>query len=98
MTDADGDEARPSRLEVLVRSVATYYLGQVALAAGRDASVNQRLFEVINLSVRPGALLFDPRIMARVAWARFRQLLAPPAVNQDKTPDYPPAPSQGAST
>ncbi len=93
MTDADDAEDKPSRLGLLVRSAATFYLGQVALAAGRDASVNQRLFEVINLSVRPGALLFDPRIIARVAWARFRQLLAPPAVNQDKTPDYPPAPT-----
>ena len=99
MTDADQEE-QPTRLALLVRGVAIFYLGQVALAAGRDATVNQRLFDVINLSVLPGALLFDPRIAARVVWARFRQLLSPPAVNQDKTPDYPPppaAPREGAS-
>ena len=37
-------------------------------------------------------------VVARVAWTRFRQMLAPPPINQDKTPDYPPAPSGGAST
>ena len=91
MTDADNAE-QPRRLGTLARGAATFYLGQIALAAGRDVFVNQRLFEVINLSVRPGALLFDPRIVVRVAWARFRQLLTPADVNDEATPDYPPAP------
>jgi hypothetical protein len=78
--DAD-DEEQPGRLGLLVRGAATFYLGQIARAGGRDAVVSQWLFDVINLSVRPGALLFDPRIVARVVWARFRQLLAPPAAN-----------------
>jgi 2-polyprenyl-6-methoxyphenol hydroxylase-like FAD-dependent oxidoreductase len=90
--DSDNVQA-PNRLGLLVRRGATFYLAQVALAAGRDAFVNQRLFEVINLSVRPGTLFFDPRIIARVAWARLRQLLAPPAAVDEATPDYPPAPT-----
>ena len=91
MTDADG-EGKPSRLGLLVRSAATRYLGQLALAAGRDSLVNQRLFDVINLSIQPRAL-FDPRVIARIAWARFRQKLEPPAAINQETPDYPPAPT-----
>jgi 2-polyprenyl-6-methoxyphenol hydroxylase-like FAD-dependent oxidoreductase len=90
--DSD-DTATPSRLGQLVRRGATFYLGQVALAAARDPLVNRRLFDVINLSVRPSALLFDPRIHARVAWARFRQLLAPPIADDGEIPAYPPAPT-----
>ena len=91
MTDTDNEE-KPSRLGLLVRSAATFYLGQLAQAAGRDSVVNQRLFDVINLSVRP-RVLFDLRVIARIAWARFRQKLAPPAAINQETPDYPPAPT-----
>ncbi len=91
MTDTDTEE-KPSRLGLLVRSAATFYLGQLALAAGRDSVVNQRLFDVINLSVLPRVLI-DPRVIARIVWARFRQKLAPPAAINQETPDYPPAPT-----
>jgi hypothetical protein len=91
MTDADGEE-KPSRLGLLVRGAATRYLGQLAMAAGRDSLVNQRLFDVINLSIQPRAL-FDPRVIARTAWARFRQKLEPPAAIDQETPDYPPMPT-----
>ena len=91
MADADGEE-KPSRFGLIARDAATRYLGQLALAAGRDSVVNQRLFDVINLSVRPRTL-FDPRIIARIAWARFRQKLEPPAAINQETPDYPPAPT-----
>jgi len=39
--------------------------------------------------------LADPRILVRVAWARFRQRLTPAVRSREKTPDYPPAPEPG---
>jgi 2-polyprenyl-6-methoxyphenol hydroxylase-like FAD-dependent oxidoreductase len=90
--DSDATD-EPSRIGGWLRRAATFYLGQVALAGGRDSVVSQRLFEVINLSAHPNALLFDPRIVARVAWARLRQRLAPPVASDEQIPDHPPAPT-----
>ena len=87
--------AEPSRLEKFIRRAATFYLGQIALAGARDTAISQRLFEVINLRIHPKALLADPRILVRVAWARFRQRLTPAVRSREKTPDYPPAPEPG---
>lgn len=91
--DIDGDAgADIGRLETLIRRAATFYLGQIAMGAARDRAVGQKLFEVVNLRTHPNALIADPRILARVVWARFRQRLAPTLANRDETPDHPPAP------
>ena len=89
----DGNESSgSSRLARWARRVATFYLGQIALAGERDRAVGQRLFEIVNLRTHPNALIADPRIFARVAWARFRQWLEPSPSDRGGTPDYPPAP------
>jgi hypothetical protein len=94
LADAVGGDkgAEPSRVEAFVRRVATFYLGQIAFAAAKDTVVSQKLFEVINLRSHPNALIADPRILARVIWARLRQRLTPTVRSREKTPDYPPAP------
>jgi 2-polyprenyl-6-methoxyphenol hydroxylase-like FAD-dependent oxidoreductase len=89
-----GDKgSEPSQLEKLVRRAATFYLGQIALAGARDTVVSQKLFEVINLRIQPNALIADPRILARVMWARFQQRLMPAAGSREKTPDHLPEPA-----
>ena len=89
----DSDErVEPGRLETLIRRGVAFYLGQIALAAARDQVIGRKLFEVINLSIRPNALFADPSILARVVWARFRQRLTPTPEDGEHTADYPPAP------
>lgn len=82
----------PTRLGLMVRRMVTAYLGQIALAGSRDSFIGQRLFEVINLSATPQALLLDPRVFVRVIGARCCQLLAGPVVQDGEISAYPPAP------
>ena len=93
VVDSDAG-SEPSRLASLIRRVATFYLGQIAQAGERDRAVSQKLFEVVNLRTHPNALIGDPRILARVMWARFRQRLTPALGEREETPDHPPAPER----
>jgi len=86
---------RPGRLEDLVGRAMSFYFTQIALAGGYDPSISAKLFEVINLSIHPTALVADPRVLARVVWARFRQKIAPIPTDRERMADYPPVPAQG---
>jgi len=88
----DRDEQPPSRLTALLHRLATFYMGELAIAAASDRTINQKLFEVINLRRHPNSLVADPGLLARVLWARSRQWRQPAAADQGETPDHLAAP------
>ena len=92
IVDRDEQAAEPSRITALLRRLATFYMGELAIAAASDRTINQKLFEVINLRRHPNSLIADPGLLARVLWARLRQWQQPAAADQGETPDHPPAP------
>jgi 2-polyprenyl-6-methoxyphenol hydroxylase-like FAD-dependent oxidoreductase len=92
VVDGEGGR-RPNRIEDLIGRAMTFYFTQIALAGAYDPNIGARLFEVINLSIRPTALIADPRILGRVIWARLRQRLTPPPQDRERMADHPPAPA-----
>jgi 2-polyprenyl-6-methoxyphenol hydroxylase-like FAD-dependent oxidoreductase len=78
------------RLGLLLRRLAAFYMGNVALAAADDDALNTALFEIINLSRPPADLFRDPRLVARVLRTRLRQLLRRRPIDEDQIPDHPP--------
>lgn len=85
---------RASGIEKAIGRAVTAYFTQIALAGAHDPTLSTKLFEVINLSIHPNALVADPRILARVLWARLRQRFAPIPKDPERMADYPPAPAQ----
>jgi 2-polyprenyl-6-methoxyphenol hydroxylase-like FAD-dependent oxidoreductase len=88
MEGDDGGAA--SRLSLLFRRLAAFWMGQTALAAQGNEEVNKALFSVGNLSAEPSSL-FRPAVVARVALTRARQLMRPTRVDESDVPDYPAA-------
>jgi len=66
-----------------------WYFAQVSRAAARDASIRNRLDEVMNL-LRPASSLFAPRVVARVIAAQASHGLRPSAGVPDGVPHFPP--------
>ncbi len=84
------DPGTQTRLQAIVRRGGALYLRNVAWAAGADDVVNGALFEVVNLTRSPTDLFRDPFLVARVLWARLRQILSP-RVDRGSIPPRPPA-------
>ena len=88
-----GEGRQPSRLAKIAQRLGTYYFTQIAMAAPRDPSIGTKLFEVINLSIHPNALIGDPRVLLRVVRARLLQRFWPAPKDDAAMADYPPAPA-----
>ncbi len=90
---SEGEDASSGgRLRLLAGRIGARYMRTLGLASARDPELRRALFDVVNLSRHPQSLLRDPRMLARVFWARLRQGFRPvPAANLGLSERPPPA-------